>query len=180
MPAVGAAANRPNRCPTTHAPDVALLRPWTPCFNCPPFDSSTAVVPTTAANTQDLIMSRRAVYVAHPDCSRTSGVVKAAVSQINIGGVFTRFPLLEIIPRVEAYLFGLVKNPLRTRFSKEGNSGAWVVDPASQTWIGMIAGGDDRGSTYVLDAGPLRDYFCHILNERNMAATMTRTWYRTV
>ena len=59
-----------------------------------------------------------------------------------------------------SYFFGLLKFPLlRRRFSYPGDSGSWVREIESDSWIGMVTGGDDLFSTYATDAGCLLDYF---------------------
>jgi len=158
------------------APDLVLLNPETPCFRAPSVSSSAVLVAPSASAIEALIARRTAVWLTHPECPSAAGVVKAAVSLVRIGEVLQRFPLLEVIPRLNAYVFGLLKYPFHRTFAREGYSGAWVADTATQTWVGMVAGGDDRGSTYLLDAAALADYLSLLCGWPNRAPIVTATW----
>lgn len=164
--------------PVTSSPDFVLLDTMTPCFRCPEIGAAAAVATPHAAGFETLIDERTTVQMNHPECSRSPGVVKSGVQGIRIGGRMERFPCLEIIPRVDAYLFGLWRNPLRRKFIQEGCSGAWVTEDATATWVGMVAGGDDRGSTYALEANALSEYVSRLIGWPQSTPTVMLTWKR--
>jgi hypothetical protein len=58
------------------------------------------------------------------------------------------------------YLFGLLKLPLGNRyFSREGDSGSWVIENEMGIWFGMVIAGNDQGVSYAAEGRPLLDYF---------------------
>src|SRR5579859_123780 len=94
-----------------------------------------------------LIMHHRLRLVRSPRACRY-GQVFDIVEAFPLLGKVNRFPSLRIRAR-QSRLFGVVNWPLSAAFSKPGDSGSWVIDPASMTWIGMVvAGRCDIGDTY--------------------------------
>jgi hypothetical protein len=71
-----------------------------------------------------------------------------------------RFPHLEVLPWYGSFLGRILNRP----FTKHGDSGTWVFDVQSGSWIGMVVAGDDRNAaTFIAEAGPLVDYFEQML-----------------
>jgi hypothetical protein len=94
----------------------------------------------------------------------TYGLVKddADLRGTRIGNYFYRGPHLEISPYFyKRFGITLPLRPSRRRFSTPGNSGAWVVEAADKTWVGLIVGAEDPPNTraYAISAYFLLDGF---------------------
>jgi hypothetical protein len=160
----------------TSIPDAVLLNSQNPCFESPPRES-VAIVSAATTSWLERCMSRRIpVRQIHPRSQGSiAGVVKATVSASTIEQRVYRFPQIEVIPSLTSYFYGLITFPLvKRRFSYPGDSGAWIRDSESGSWIGMVTAGDDRGSTYASDAGCLLDYFSQLTNAQTFL--MPATW----
>jgi hypothetical protein len=161
--------------PITSAPDAVLLNPRNPCFETPT-EVADPVSPSSPAWIEHCLLSRLSVYQTHPGSQgRACGIIKAIVSASAIGSRVYRFPQSEVILDRTGYLFGLITLPFgKKRFSYPGDSGAWIRDSQSGSWIGMVTAGDDRGSTYVSDAGCLVEYFKCITGSNSFL--LSATW----
>ena len=140
-----------------HEPDAALISHGNPCFRCPPYRIN--CICATESDIQKQIQNRFSVIKRHPDCNKHEGLIRNRAHSFDIDGVFHRFPHLEIIPKLEK--IGPIILPVWDRaFSKPGDSGAWVMDSASDLWFGMVVGGDEYFlSTFAAEAEPLSLYF---------------------
>ncbi len=157
------------------SPDAVLLHTEIPCFESPS-ERSIPVSPASPAWIEQSILSRRRVTQTHPLAQqKAKGVIKATVSCTAVGLRLYRFPMLEVIPDRKVYFFGLVSRPSKSCFfSYPGDSGGWVVDCESGLWVGMVTAGDDRGSSYLTDAGCLLEYFQHLTGAR--ATLFATSW----
>ena len=70
-----------------------------------------------------------------------------------------RFPHITVRRNQKKYLFGLIKIPLNSHFSKGGDSGSWVIDNNTNIWYGMVIGSDDLSVTYLANSEPLIEFF---------------------
>lgn len=160
---------------STSVPDAVLLRSGTPCFHVPSQDARPYALATNPL-IEHIMLKRLPVSQNHPEASvRIAGVVKATVSTTTVGDKVVRGPLVEIIPDRKSYLFGLLKLPLGAKhFSSPGDSGGWVIDTGTRSWLGVVTAGDDRGSTYATNASFLLEYFRKLLGSQ--AELLPTSW----
>jgi hypothetical protein len=71
------------------------------------------------------------------------------------------------------YLYGYLKLGKRY-FSREGDSGSWVIERATGIWFGMIIAGNDEGVTYAAEGRPLLDYFEQQLKNLRNSGTVSK------
>jgi len=116
--------------------------------------------------------------ILHPRFKRREGVIQARVSEVPIGEISFEFPHLLVVRRRRLFFGGLIKWPIVGRqFSEPGYSGSWVIDVATGTWLGMVAGGaEDQGNTYVIEAAPLLELLTELLDgTKGRSAKLTPT-----
>lgn len=85
---------------------------------------------------------------------RSKGVVLGMMNTFPYQGVLQHFPTLLMHARNWRMLgMTLPQRP----FSKAGDSGSWVVEPVTNSWLGMVIAGDpDTGNVYVNSAEALQ------------------------
>lgn len=88
------------------------------------------------------------------------GFIYSYVHAFPLRGRLIRFPHLQIMPRRTRFL-GLIEWPFfGGPFSRPGDSGSWVIEARTKTWLGMVIAGDkDFHATFVAEAQPLLAYF---------------------
>lgn len=140
----------------TAQPDAALLDARNPCF---PLPDGARVVLTTATDSviKDCIKTRTTVNKLQNSGRTAPGYIRTRVSTIPFQGILFRFPHLEIKPN-RMRQWGLRFPLFRSDFSVDGDSGAWVTDGYSGSWLGMVVGGADDHSSWVIEAEPLLSY----------------------
>ena len=140
------------------APDAVLLTP-TECFSHPE-EHDTPVFPADEAATARFQLGRVALTLHHPERRRRLGWLKYPVAAVaGPTGHLIRFPHYSVQPF--RYRIGFLKwPPLRPHFARPGDSGSWVIEKGSSTWLGMVvAGYDDHSDTLVADGRALLDYY---------------------
>ena len=138
-------------------PDAALLSQSNPCFKAGSYRISCR--PAAESEIEAHIMNSISVHKTGANDHSRLGRVRNRAHGFKMNGVYHRFPHLEIIP--ELTQAGPVVLPLWDRaFSREGDSGSWVVSKTPGLWLGMVVGGDQFFlSTFAADAEPLLCYF---------------------
>lgn len=139
----------------SNQPDAALIRGSNPCFRLS--DLLVNCVSADEAFIEQSIQKKSTVEKRHPNVRQNKGVIRSRVSAFDLNGYLFRFPHLEVLPwnsKLSRFT-RLFDRP----FSKEGDSGSWVFDVASDRWLGMVVGGDDYFTTFIAEAAPLVDYF---------------------
>lgn len=161
----------PNGSYNTRRPDAALIRIGSSCFG------KNIAKPETLAFLPDsrlesMAIDHTCVVRRSPRGSR-DGIVRDLVSAFALGDVAYRGPHLAVIPRLSRRVVML---PLMNReFSRDGDSGSWVVDAAGKTWVGIVIGGSDYPltQTYVLPSSVLVPWFSRGLGVASLTAHLT-------
>jgi hypothetical protein len=124
---------------TQDCPDVAFIR-LTDCFNEDGHSSTEIAIPGCQPDLEFAVV-RRTRLRKRPQRDSTDGVaVTAAASGFKLGKYFYRGPHFEMT-RYFVKRFGISFPLFSRRFSKQGDSGSWIVDEAHRKWLGMIVGG---------------------------------------
>lgn len=142
-----------------YQPDAALIRTPNPCFPIPL--NSRTHLPCASPNDIDLFTRARSIVrKIFPAKTKPAGFISSRVVTLEVNGSLYRFPHLEILPRL-IKVAGLIVLPVFDRyFSEPGDSGSWVVEEKSGSWVGMVVGGKDFFLiSYVAEATPLIQYF---------------------
>lgn len=142
-------------------PDAALIEASTPCFTelkgsrKRKFSCADEQIALRSVN------SRAKVFKFSPRKKGPAGLIynQVAMFPASNSGPAYRFPHLEIRPDRTSYLFGILKYPISKYFSREGDSGSWVVEESLGIWFGIVIGRSDYGSSYVAEGRPLLDFF---------------------
>jgi len=142
-------------------PDAALISTTTPCFTelnggrKRKFSCADDQIVLHSVN------SRSKVFKFSPRKKEPAGFIHNQVALLppSNGGSAYRFPHLEIRPDRTTYFFGTIPYPLSKYFSREGDSGSWVVEESLGIWFGMVVGGTEHGSSYAAEGRPLLDFF---------------------
>jgi hypothetical protein len=153
---------------TTGAPDAATLDTGAPCFPIPAA-GLTHLRCATRDELTELHLDGRPVHRIGGRRLGRDGTITVNHEGGGVGapattlytldkGLLGRFPAVVITPRPS--LLGRLLGPLGERaFSRGGDSGSWVVDPATGTWVGMVVCGDAHHQTVALNA---RELTAHI------------------
>jgi hypothetical protein len=125
-------------------PDAALLDPVTSCFSFP-VASAREVSCATHKQLEEIVQTERPVSRIGGSHGGPQGRVRqapdklqspgAVIAPTGLGGL-ARFPMVTLTRHRRRFRFN------RRPFSREGDSGSWVVDGPQQLWIGMIVSGD--------------------------------------
>jgi hypothetical protein len=149
----------------TEQPDAALLQQH-PCVG--DFNRDVVVGCVEEPELRRLWVNAIPVVRAGGYSRRVLGYVKYHhTSYTTQTGAVEDFPACVVKTRRIRYAWGRLPLPLlRWPFSREGDSGSWVMVPKSDgsapSWVGLVAAGgegDDIMESYVLKASALLDYF---------------------
>jgi hypothetical protein len=140
----------------TDQPDAALLEAANPCFPAP-FGTRVVLPVATESLIEACIKARTLVEKLQNTRTGAPGYVRTRVSTIPFQGVLFRFPHLEIKP-YRMRQWGLRFPLFRRSFSVNGDSGAWVIERDTESWLGMVVGGADDHSSWLIEADPLLRY----------------------
>jgi hypothetical protein len=153
---------------TQESPDAAFISLGSPCFA--QIDARTTSVFQATQSDLDLAVERESKVRKAPDADGIAGVVVFAhVSGFKLGKHFYRGPHFQITPNFRTKFW--ITWPLSRRFSKAGDSGAWVIDPDTRRWLGMIVGGLSWPNT--VSVALCSEYVCDAF-QRMLAANPTR------
>ena len=126
------------------------------CFGIP-VEEGPSFEPADDGDSDRLIANETPVMRLGGGGGNRNGVVYAPTDRFSNGGRLCHFPSFIIRPRTWRY--GFVPWPLVQRaFSRDGDSGSWVVEPSSSRWVGMVVCGVG-GHTIAHQAHALVDYF---------------------
>jgi hypothetical protein len=136
---------------TTYMPDAVLLNGESACF---PAEDLQPITPA-ASDQIDLLVSRNEMVRRTGGGRSGSGRLHARVDGYpdSHGDGLCRFPSLIVDPRRRTLLFW--PSPFRGRsFSKDGDSGSWVLAEDGDLWVGMVVSGTPDRS-FAHDVAPL-------------------------
>lgn len=122
---------------TQECPDVSFIRWGNPCFARNDAQLASAL-PATQVEIELAAENKNRVKRA-PDTDGTVGLVTFAnASGFKLDDHFYRGPHFLITPDFYRQ-FGIAR-PLSRRFSRPGDSGAWVINLETKKWLGMVVG----------------------------------------
>ena len=161
-PACGEAEfmTRPQSSGTTSEPDIALLSPLYRCFSKP--RRVTSVIPHKLS----------AVDFGKIKCIKTpsgnpTGVLYRPVGLVEISGRKYEFPHAEILSDVKIWFDLFIWPPWQRMFSKQGDSGSWVISSDEMKWLGIVVSGNrfTKVSDIVIASAAV-EYLQNVLNWR--------------
>jgi hypothetical protein len=159
----------------TDQPDSALLEEGNPCFSV--HRGATRVLSAATKSVIDACIKTRAIVDKLQNPKKGApGFVRTRVSTIPMQGFLFRFPHLEIKPN-RMRQWGLKFPLFRKNFSVDGDSGAWVTDRGTGSWLGMVVCGADDHSSWVVEAEPLLRFFEDNLSTMGMPQKLTPIVY---
>ncbi len=151
---------------TQESPDAAFINLGSPCFAGPGVPTLRVLAATQSDI--ELSMAREIEVRKTPNPDQAAGIVVCAqASGFKLGHHFYRGPHFQITPAFRRKFW--LTLPLSRRFSRPGDSGAWVVDPESRRWLGMIVGGLLWPNA--LSIALCSQYVCEAFRRRHTATT---------
>jgi hypothetical protein len=159
-------------------PDAALIKSGTSCFelgerrlNKRPINVAPSLL------IESCIINKTNVVNLNLN-KGNNGFIMARVGAFAVGKVLYRFPHLQVISK--RILLGFITIPFVYRyFSEPGNSGSWIGETDTESWIGMVIGGSRNPPiSYVAEAQPLLDYFELYLSQKAKTSRSKLTPYR--
>jgi hypothetical protein len=125
---------------TEDSPDVAFIRLESGCFDEIIGRESVEITRFASQDDLELAVRKETKYRKMPMRDELDGiVVTASSSGFKLGTHFYRGPHFQMTPTFVERM-GIIF-PINKKFSKPGDSGAWVFDFQTGQWIGMIVGG---------------------------------------
>jgi hypothetical protein len=146
-----------------HSPDAALISVNSPCFPAQGHYKvsllpATVAVYITAADSKTVLNK-----IPLTDWNKKGYISNPGSLMPMVNGNAYRFPHMAIRLLQHRYFFGMLKWPIYSSFSKEGDSGSWITNANRDVWYGMLIGKDDLNISYVLQSEPLLDYFNYLI-----------------
>jgi hypothetical protein len=138
------------------APDVALIREISPCFNDEPLSNFSRSFPATGNQLEQFILAKARVTMKRGQ-NQKIGYIASRVAGFPVGNRYYRFPHCTVLPYIPRILLAIPFG--RRPFSHPGDSGSWLFEEANGIWIGMLVAGDRSFLySYVTEPEPLLDY----------------------
>ncbi len=131
-------------------PDISLLDKSTlstsgsQCFDYVDDRNGQHVRSTSTKKIKKMIRDGVLVHKNHPGLSKVKGRIDGIISTYSFVNAHQRitcdFPTLLIFPEKQRWFDSLLDR--YSSFSKDGDSGSWVVDESRQCWVGMLVAGN--------------------------------------